>query len=103
MTVNDYDTQPTSIQPIERSEHRQTQGIGAKAVTPYQWDSLNNILTPGGAGFLPYAYDYMAASYGPNSDTYQFYQGGPAGSLVETLTIVYTDSSKSKISTVQRS
>lgn len=48
-------------------------------------------------------HDYISAAY-PNGTTevYTFRIGGASGTVVMTLTVVYTDSSKDAISTVTR-
>lgn len=48
-------------------------------------------------------YDAIAVSY-PNSTTeiFSYYEGGLAGTLVATVTVVYTNASKDDISTVER-
>lgn len=54
-------------------------------------------------GLVPLQYDYIAyTNTNSTTDTYQFYTGGAGGTLVSTLTIVYTDSTKTIISTMAR-
>ena len=49
------------------------------------------------------AYDYMAyTNTNTTTDTYVYKSGGTGGTIVATVTIVYTDSTKSVISTVTR-
>lgn len=97
--MSDYDQRPLNSETTNVTEHRRLNGVDVKAVTPYQLDTLNSILTPGGAGFLPYGFDSMNANYTSNTDIYTFYANG---TLIMTLTVVYTDSSKAKISSVAR-
>jgi cellobiose-specific phosphotransferase system component IIC len=97
------DQTATSIQPIERSEHRDVNGVQVKAVAPYALDTVSGNLTAMSAGMIPAPYDYVA--YTATSgiiDTYQFYSGGSGGTLVATITIQYTGTDKSQISSVGR-
>jgi hypothetical protein len=45
--------------------------------------------------------DYIATSYTLTSDVYFYKQGGSGGTLLKTITIIYTDSSKEKIQSVE--
>lgn len=66
-------------------------------------DTGNPVPTQEQTGLLPKVYD--ALSYTNTSstiDTYRYYQGGTSGTLVATLTITYTDTTKAVISTVAR-
>jgi hypothetical protein len=49
-------------------------------------------------------YDYVSAAY-PNATTevYTYKSGGSSGTTVATLTVIYTDSSKDNLSSVERS
>lgn len=56
--------------------------------------------TPLGGLALP-SYDYMAyTNTNTTTDTYKFYSGGAGGTLVATEVIVYTDTTKSQVSTL---
>ena len=56
---------------------------------------------PGGIGLPPY--DYVALTISPaTTETYVFKTNGASGTTVATITIVYTDSTRSDISTVTR-
>jgi len=61
------------------------------------------LLTAGGGGFALNEYDYISAAY-PNATTevYTFNVGGSGGITVNTITVVYTDSTKSFISNVTK-
>jgi hypothetical protein len=48
------------------------------------------------------AHDAVAASFGATTDTYQFFQGGLAGTLVSTVVISYTDATKAVLQSVVR-
>lgn len=54
-------------------------------------------------GLVPLEYDYIAVDY-PNSTTeiYSYYTGGSGGTLVATITVVYTDATKNAVSSVAR-
>jgi len=54
-------------------------------------------------GLVPFEYDYLAAAY-PDADTevYTYYQGGSGGTLIATVTVNYTDSTKEFITNVTR-
>ena len=57
-----------------------------------------------GEGIVPYPFN--AIQYVNTSgtvDTYKYYQNGLSGTLVATITITYTDSTKSVLSSVVRS
>lgn len=70
------------------------------AVDDYGQLSLSS-QNPSSIYTLPY--DYVAATY-PNSTTevYATYVGGSGGSLQQTVTVVYTDSTKANILNVTR-
>ena len=54
-------------------------------------------------GLLPIVYDYMSyTNTNATTDTYVYKSGGSGGTLVATVTIVYTDSTKAQVSTVTR-
>lgn len=47
-------------------------------------------------------YDYVANTSTSTSDTFRFYSGGSGGSLVATVALVYTDTTKGTIFTVTK-
>lgn len=57
----------------------------------------------GGGLLAGVVYDFVSASY-PNSVTevYSFKSGGSGGTLTATVTVVYTDSTKDLINTVEK-
>ena len=65
-------------------------------------DGTTSVKVTGGI-IADLVYDYVAASY-PDSITeiYTFRKGGSGGTLLATVTIVYTDSTKVDISTAER-
>lgn len=48
------------------------------------------------------AHDAVSASFAATTDTYQFFQGGLAGTLVSTVLITYTNSNKNVLQSVVR-
>jgi len=55
------------------------------------------------ATLVPFAYDYINADYsGASTDVYTYKTGGSGGITVATVTITWTDSTKSVLSTVAR-
>ena len=85
---------------VERGRLRSaTSGVSAVAVVNADGSQIaaaNSIWT--------LAYDYIGATY-PNSTTEQYVSrvGGAGGSVQQTVTVVYTDSTKANVSTVTRS
>lgn len=54
-------------------------------------------------GMVPFEFDYIEASYPTvDTDVFEYYQGGSGGTLVATVTAIYTDSGKTDILTVTR-
>ena len=56
------------------------------------------------SGMINFEYDYVTITY-PNTTTevYIFKTGGSGGTTTGTITLVYTDSGKSSLSTVTKS
>lgn len=54
------------------------------------------------SGLVTSSYDYLALTQASTTDTYTYYSGGVAGTLVATVTITYTDSTKTTIANVAR-
>lgn len=92
---------------IDRSEHLSTENgesVDAKRVVPYGWNGSTLERMPlVGAGLITSSYDYVGVAY-PDSttETYTFKTGGSSGTTVNTVTVVYTTSSKANISSVTR-
>ena len=61
--------------------------------------TISNSVVP---GFNIPTYDYVSLSQTSTVDTYSFKSGGAGGTLVATITITYTDSTKATISTVAK-
>ena len=57
---------------------------------------------PSGSFFVHALHDYIALAQAATTDTWTFKSGGAGGTLVATVTITYTDSTKATISTVVR-
>lgn len=53
-------------------------------------------------GFGIDSYDYIAGSQTTSSDTFIYKSGGASGTTVATVVIQYTDSTKSDISSVEK-
>jgi len=49
---------------------------------------------------VPVAYDHITYISGASTDTYEYRSGGAGGTLVKTVTITYTNTSKAVISTI---
>lgn len=70
-------------------------------------DYQGNPITPGNPlpiadAFLPDKYDFASLSQATTTDTWTFKTGGASGTVVATVTITYTTSSKTIISTVAK-
>lgn len=78
--------------------------IAAKRVANYGWGPNGWIrLAAGPAGLVTTPWDYLAYTATSSTvDTYQFYLGGSGGTLQATLTITYTDTTKSQISSLAK-
>jgi hypothetical protein len=80
----------------------------AGSIKSFQYDpSTRGILTHivGGGGLIIEPYDYvsMALSGADTTETYTFKTGGSGGTTVATITIVYTDDTRSVLSSVTKS
>lgn len=75
-------------------------------VNPSTGRLLVDAIIGGGAsepGLIPFAFDYVAyTNTSPTIDTYVYKTGGSGGATVATITITYTDSTKTQVSTVAR-
>lgn len=77
----------------------------AKKVSLWGYDATNDTAYRlGGLGKLvTEKFDYVAVAYPTGAtETYTFYSGGSAGTLVATVALVYTDSTKANLSTATR-
>lgn len=55
------------------------------------------------SSLVPFAFDYISANYsGGTTDVYTYKTGGAGGVTVATVTITWTDSTKTVLSTVIR-
>jgi Tfp pilus assembly protein PilW len=64
---------------------------------------VDSIASGGGTGLVPFSYDYIAYTNTSSTvDTYVYKTGGSGGTTVATITITYTDTTKTQISTVAR-
>lgn len=83
---------------LNRGEHIE-ENVQAKRVVPYGMapsGQLSRLRAP----FVPNAYDYVALSQSSTADTWSFRAGGSGGTLVNTVTVNYTDSTKNTISNI---
>jgi len=97
--------QPIGHQEIANREHiapkKTGDNIAAKRVAGYAFDGANWQRVP--TGYIPSAYDYVGIDTSPStSDVYTFYQGGSGGTLVSTVTLAYSDSTKGNLTSVAR-
>lgn len=86
---------------IARAEHIGSdagENIEAKRVGNYGWDGANWQRMDAG---LP-AHDFIGVTPGTTSDVYAYKSGGSGGTLVATLTITFSDSTKSIIQSIAR-
>lgn len=73
-------------------------------------DELGNHINPAtaegqsaAAGLIDVVYDYIAVAYPlATTEVYTFKSGGAGGSTVATVTLVYTDATKSYLSTATK-
>lgn len=80
-------------------------GLDAETALRQSFSAPNDALrtTAAGGTLVSEHFDYVAATY-PDAITevYTYKNGGASGTLVATVTIVYTNSSKANIATVTR-
>ncbi|SRR5258708_3820915 len=93
---------PIGQQEIANREHiaptKTGDNIAAKKVASYGFDGTNWQRIP--LRFVKNTFDYISLAQTSTTDVYTFYQGGSGGTLVNTVTINYTDSSKGTLSNV---
>ena len=65
-------------------------------------DVGNTVTTLESTGLVPKVYDYISYTSGSTTDTYTYKTGGSGGSTVATVTVTWTDSTKTVLSTVIR-
>ena len=78
--------------------------LDGQTATPLKADpSTGALLALPMGSMITENYDYISVAYPINTtEVYTFYVGGSGGTLVATVTVVYTDSSKQNLSTVTR-
>ena len=86
-----------TVPEIERTEHRDYNGIQAKAVVPYSFDGTS--LTPAGA-LVNGPYDTVNVTY-PTSSS-EVYVFSLSGVTTATVTVTYSDSTKANLTSVVR-
>jgi hypothetical protein len=75
--------------------------ISADRAANYGWDGANWQRQP--LPYVPFPYDYIGVNTsGSTTDVYTFYEGGSGGTLVSTITITYSDATKSSMTSVAR-
>lgn len=96
---------PIGQQEIDNREHIAPQktgdNIAAKRVVGYAWDGANWQRPP--LPFVPSSYDYVGVdNSGSTTKVFTFRQGGSGGTLVSTVTLTYSDSTKANLTSVAR-
>lgn len=88
---------------LDRSEHID-ENVSAKRVGMYVWDGSNWQRSNGAMGKLvTVAFDYVGyANTDTITDTYTYKTGGSGGATVATVTVVYTDTTKTQPLTITR-
>lgn len=96
---------------IDSSEHigkEDGENIDAKRVGMYVWSSelgqwvASPYASPELGELVPFSYDYIAKTTDTLTDTYVYKTGGSTGTTVATVVVTFTDSTKSELSTVER-
>lgn len=72
-------------------------GSGQAANGGKQWFHTHNL-----GSFLPFEFDHVTQSTTTTTDTYTYRTGGSGGTVVGTVVVTYTDSTKCTIDTVVR-
>lgn len=98
---------PIGQQEIANREHIAPQktgdNIAAKRVAPYYYDTASGNWQRAPSPYIPFPYDYVGVNTaGATTDVYTFYQGGSGGTLVATVTLTYSDSTKGTLTSVAR-
>lgn len=58
--------------------------------------------SPASGILVPEKYDYISLAQASTTDTWSYKNGGAAGTLVATVTVTYTDSTKATIQSVAK-
>lgn len=85
---------------IDVEEHDNT--YGTRKVSIFGATGTGNLVRANFGGFNLNVYDYLTLTQASTTDTYNFYVGGSGGTLVNTLVITYTDSTKATIANVAK-
>jgi hypothetical protein len=64
--------------------------------------ATNPVVTAETTGIIPVPYDYIGVVAGSTTDVYSYKSGGASGVLVATVTVTWTDATKTQISSVLR-
>jgi hypothetical protein len=94
--------QPIGVQEIANREYigpnKTGDNIDAQRVAPYGFDGSNWQRQPVlGAGLVTQAWDAVGAVTNTNVLTLSYYRGGLAGTLINTVTLTFTDSTLSTL------
>lgn len=95
------DLQGEHSRALDQREHNND--ASGKRVVLRVFDSLTGTWSnfTGGGGLSNIAWDYVAyTNTSTTVDTYVYKSGGSGGTTVKTLTITYTDTTKSQISNI---
>lgn len=77
--------------------------IHTRGVSVEQIDSQGALIVKNIGVSVPSGYDYIEAAYDTTTDTYTYKVGGSGGTTLKVVTVTYTDSTKSNISSVSYS
>ena len=76
--------------------------VGATVILPMgTWDASGNQVSPGSA-LITKPFDYIGVVSTTLTDVFTYRSGGAAGTIVGTITITYTDSSKNTIESLSK-
>jgi hypothetical protein len=85
---------------VFKGKNKTGDNVDGLAVLPYYFDGTN--WQRQGAGLVPSSYDYLSYTSNTTTDVYEYYQGGSGGTLIATITVTWTDSTKTVLSSVAR-
>ena len=84
-------------------DNTDSKGSGLKEVTVYTQGDKTALNVTSLNSLVPEIYDYISATYPTTStEAYLYKTGGASGTLVATVTVVYTDSTKAVLTSVTR-
>jgi hypothetical protein len=80
-------------------------GLDSETALRQSFSASNDALrtTAAGGVLVPEKFDFVAATYPDTvTEVYTYKNGGASGTLIATVTLVYTNSTKANLSTVTR-